>query len=240
MDTNFDKCLAFVLKEEGGNDDDPNDHGGRTSRGIIQREWDIYLKTHPNLPTDVWQAPDADIKTIYHDNYWMPHCPTIPTGLDLCFFDFAVNAGVSRAIRTLQSVIGVTVDGQWGPNTEAGVRVQHPIDAINKFSDYRQTFYHGLAQYPRYGKDWSGRTERARHASLLMISPDAIGPSPRANPADVAKPNIVHGPAASTVVVAAGTAASAHYHSPLIFLGVLLAAVAVGITVHYLTNRKVL
>jgi lysozyme family protein len=238
MDSNFDKCLAFVLKEEGGNDDDPNDHGGRTSRGIIQREWDKYLVSHPGLPSDVWKAPDADIRNIYHDSYWSPHCEVLPSGLDLVFFDFAVNAGSGQAIKKLQVSLGIPVDGQWGPQTEAAVKALTDVaGAINKFSDARETFYHGLAQYSRYGRDWSGRTERCRHASLLMVGVNL--PSPKADPT-ATKPTIPpHGPASSAVVVAGGTVVAATYHSPLIFLGAIGAAVIIGLIVHYLVPRKV-
>ena len=31
-EANFPKSLHYVLKNEGGNDDDPDDHGARTSR----------------------------------------------------------------------------------------------------------------------------------------------------------------------------------------------------------------
>jgi lysozyme family protein len=238
MDINFDKCLAFVLKEEGGNDDDPNDHGGRTSRGIIQREWDKYLITHPGLPSDVWKAPDADIRTIYHDSYWMPHCPSLPTGLDLVFFDFAVNAGPGQAIKKLQIALGISSDGVWGPQTEAAVKALTDVSgAINKFSDSRETFYHSLAQYSRYGKDWSGRTERCRHAALGMIG--VVSQSPKANPLDkkpVIPPN---GPAAGAATVVVGTVAASHYSSPLIFFGAIAAAIVIGFIVHYFVTKKV-
>ncbi len=46
MISNFAASLAFVLQDEGGNDDDPDDHGGRTSRGITQRVWDAWLQLH--------------------------------------------------------------------------------------------------------------------------------------------------------------------------------------------------
>ena len=36
-DARFQRCVAFVLQDEGGNDDDPNDPGGRTSRGRTNR-----------------------------------------------------------------------------------------------------------------------------------------------------------------------------------------------------------
>ena len=42
MDDNFDACLAFTLKEEGGYSDNPADPGGATNMGITlatYRQW---------------------------------------------------------------------------------------------------------------------------------------------------------------------------------------------------------
>lgn len=237
MDNNFDKCLAFVLKEEGGNDDDPNDHGGRTSRGITQREWDKFRITHPDRPGDVWQASDEDIKTIYHDEYWLPECPKLDAGLDLEFFDFKINAGPKQAIKTLQRVLGVNVDGVWGSQTEGALPGKLISTLVSNYSDTRESFYRSLAQFSRFGKGWLGRNARCEHLALSMIS--VTPASPRANPADV-KVNTTHGPATGVVIVTAGTVVAAQYHSPLIFLGVLGVALAVGLTVHYFVNRKII
>lgn len=38
----FEACLPFVLKEEGGYSNTPGDHGGATNYGIIQREYNAY------------------------------------------------------------------------------------------------------------------------------------------------------------------------------------------------------
>ena len=236
MDNNFDKCLAFVLKEEGGNDDDPNDHGGRTSRGITQREWDKYLIVHPGLPSDVWKAPDADIRTIYYDQYWMSHCAVLPSGLDLVYFDFAVNAGPGQAIRTLQRALGIPADGQWGPQTEAAVKsITDVASIINEFSDARERFYQGLAQFSRYGKGWTSRNEACRKEALSMIGTTV--PSPKADPTAT---KTKAGPAAAVIVggTVVATSVAQQGHSPLIFLGIIAAVVVIGAIVHYLVNRK--
>ena len=46
----FNACVQLVLQDEGGNDDDPDDPGGRTSRGIEQSEWDAWLLSHRASP----------------------------------------------------------------------------------------------------------------------------------------------------------------------------------------------
>src|ERR1700690_1269918 len=100
--SNFDKSLAFVLKDEGGNDDDPADHGGRTSRGITQREYTAWLAEQGLPDHDVWTASEHDIEEIYHDEYWEPYCDNFPNGIDYLYFDMAVNAGPYRAAVLLQ------------------------------------------------------------------------------------------------------------------------------------------
>src|ERR1044072_6614153 len=102
LDIIFKPSLAAVLKSEGGNDDDPADHGGRTSRGITQRDYAAGRK-EPGQPTsDVWKAPQSETDAIYHDELWNPHCDLLPVRSDYMFFDMAVNAGPGRAAILLQ------------------------------------------------------------------------------------------------------------------------------------------
>ena len=193
---NWDSCLALILKEEGGNDDDPNDHGGRTSRGIIQREWDIWRSTHPGLPTDVWQAPQDQIDAIYREQYWNPYCDSLPAGVDLCFFNASVNSGRSQAARELQRALGVQADGMVGIETMQAVNsAASTVDLIHLISEQRRAFYRALKQFPRYGKGWLARTDRIENAAHSMVPATptiAIAPvvssSPKANPEEVAEP----------------------------------------------------
>ena len=55
---NFEYCLPFLLAHEGGNDDDINDPGGRTSRGILQTEYDAYRKRH-GKPRAAWEHSEV-------------------------------------------------------------------------------------------------------------------------------------------------------------------------------------
>ena len=59
-----------------------------------------------------------DVAPIYEKNYWgRMKCDDIPSGLDLCVFDFGVNAGTGRSAKYLQRMIGSTPDGGIGPMT---------------------------------------------------------------------------------------------------------------------------
>jgi lysozyme family protein len=158
MKENFVKALAFVLKDEGGNDDDPADHGGRTSRGITQREYTAWLMEQGRSNADVWQAPQEDIETIYHDEYWEPWCDLIPTGTDYMFFDMCVNAGSHRAIILGQRALGVAADGRVGAVTRAAFKAAaaNPVKLMNSYTAEKIAFYRSLHQ-PRFLKGWLNR-----------------------------------------------------------------------------------
>ncbi len=169
MKENFAKSLAFVLEDEGGNDDDPSDHGGRTSRGITQREYNAWRKERGLPQRDVWIAHPSEIETIYHDEYWLPYCDGLPAGTDYCFFDMAVNAGPHRAAVLLQRALGVAADGRIGPITRKAARqVRDFRNLIDKFTDRKRDFYIGLHQ-PKFTRGWLNRCRHVRNNALTMV-----------------------------------------------------------------------
>ena len=163
---NFRACLTVTLREEGGNSDDPHDHGGRTSRGVTQREYDAYRAARGQPMADVWTATQTEIEDIYHTQYWNPYCDSLPSGLDLAFFDFGVNAGRQQAVKALQRALGVSADGMFGIRTKEAIDSASDIGAvIHAFCERRRAFYQALAQFPRYGKGWMARTARVERAA---------------------------------------------------------------------------
>jgi lysozyme family protein len=165
----FDEELADVFVHEGGNDDDPRDPGGRTSRGILQREWDVWRQTRPTLPADVWDAPQNEVDAIYHAKYWdLLRCDELPAGVDYVVFDYGVNSGIARSAKVLQGFVGVTADGEIGPETIAATAKAGPIKLINQICDQRLAFYQGLKTWPTFGKGWSTRIREVRATAVTM------------------------------------------------------------------------
>jgi lysozyme family protein len=166
--TNFNKALAFVLVDEGGNDDDPLDHGGRTSRGITQHEYTAWLAEKAQPDKDVWTATDDEISEIYHDEYWMPYCDLFPNGIDYLYFDMAVNAGPYRAAVLLQRAIGVTDDGRIGPVTRQAIASADPATLISAYTQEKRKYYNSLNQ-PHFLKGWLNRcTDVQLNATSLL------------------------------------------------------------------------
>jgi lysozyme family protein len=105
----FETCLGFVLKEEGGFVDHPQDPGGATNHGITKDTWEAWAKK-PATVADIRNLTVADVVPIYRDRYWeAAKCPRLPLGVDLAVFDFAVNSGPATAIRHLQKVADTEV-----------------------------------------------------------------------------------------------------------------------------------
>lgn len=186
METNFDRVLAFTLREEGGNVDDPHDHGGRTSRGVTQRVYDAYRKGRGQAAQDVYRATSAEVRDIYRAQYWNPWCGKLPAGVDLMFFDIAVNAGPGQAVKLLQKALSVEADGAMGMHTLGAVEATDPVALIGAYAERRRAFYRALRQFPRYGKNWMARTGRAERAALLLATEPA--PLPAARPIDAPAP----------------------------------------------------
>lgn len=164
----FPQALKWVLLDEGGNDDDPHDHGGRTSRGIIQREYNAWRKEKGLMPRDVWTADQSEIEAIYHEEYWLPLCPSLPRAVDYVYFDLAVNAGPGRASITLQRALGVAADGRIGPITRAAVAAADPYKLVVDFSNVKRAFYQGLHQ-PRFLRGWLNRTASVQSRATSML-----------------------------------------------------------------------
>lgn len=165
---NFSACLKIVLENEGGFVDDSQDPGGATNLGVTLDTWSAWIG-HPATIAQIEALTVADVTPLYQRDYWLPvGGDWLPNGLDLVTFDFGVNAGPVRAIRTLQSAVAAKADGIIGPATKAAVAASNAALAIGQFSTLRERYYESLATFPRFGRGWLARTDRVRAAALEM------------------------------------------------------------------------
>ncbi len=143
----FDNALAFVLRWEGGYVDHPNDPGGKTNKGVTQVVYDEW-RTRKGLPQrSVKEIDDREVHDIYEANYWgSAKCDLLKPPLDIAQFDTAVNMGVGRAVRFLQTAVGVTVDGGFGPGTQKAVDAANPAQTVVEYCNERERYYRRLAE----------------------------------------------------------------------------------------------
>jgi lysozyme family protein len=166
---NYDKCLELILHHEGGYVNHPKDPGGETNLGVTKRVYEEWGGTKDMVDLTV-----EDVAPIYEKNYWgRVKGDDLPSGLDLCVFDFAVNAGPGRAAKYLQSMIGTTVDGGIGPNTlkavynyveEVGLQ-----GMIEEYQSGRISYYEQLSTFETFGRGWTRRVNETTEEAIALI-----------------------------------------------------------------------
>jgi lysozyme family protein len=93
-------------------------------------------------------------------------------GVDYCVFDVAVNSGPGRAIKFLQSCVGVTADGGFGPRTLDAVNEaqKDPTRLIELYSARRLEFLQSLKTFETFGRGWSRRVAEVKEKALDMVT----------------------------------------------------------------------
>jgi len=162
----FTACLPFILAKEGGKVDDPTDRGGRTAYGVTQRAFDDYLTTRALPHRDVWTIQPDEVASVYYSDYWQK-CPAgiVDKPLDLVMMDSAVQHGPGRATKWMQTVIGATVDGAYGPASQAAyakaLSAQGVMTLCDKIITLRTQFYAAIIardlSQMKYKNGWSNR-----------------------------------------------------------------------------------
>ncbi len=157
----YKPSLALVLAHEGGYVNHPKDPGGETNKGVIKAVYDSYRKVKGLPIQSVKLIQPLEIEEIYRRQYWrMVKGDDLPAGLDYAVFDFAVNSGISRAIKYLQKLVGVWADGAIGLQTLSAVYAAAKADEemlIARYCANRLAFLKSLSTFPTFGKGWTRR-----------------------------------------------------------------------------------
>jgi lysozyme family protein len=168
MNTNFEKSLAELLKHEGGFVNHPSDPGGATNLGVTQAVWEDWIDRTVSEENMKALTP-AKVAPLYKELYWdRIKGDKLPSGVDYCVFDAAVNSGVSRASKWLQTTVGAVADGAIGEQTLKQVLLTNPQMLIDKYSANRLSFLQRLSTWPTFGKGWERRVEEVRATALKM------------------------------------------------------------------------
>ena len=169
MQENYQKCLETILHHEGGYVNHPKDPGGETNLGVTKRVYEEWGGTK-----DMKDLTVADVAPIYKKNYWdRVKGDELPSGLDLCVFDFGVNAGTGRSAKYLQTMIGTVADGGIGPNTlkavAAYVEENGLQTTIENYQANRQRYYEKLRTFETFGRGWTRRVDETTSSAIEMI-----------------------------------------------------------------------
>lgn len=171
----FDYALAFVTQAhiEGGYSDRKADRGGATNHGVTQKTYDEFRKNAGLSLRSVKLITSDEVAGIYRTMYWnAAKCGVLPPPLDLYVFDMAVNSGPRRAVKTLQSLLGVGADGALGPVSIAALQEDVAAGRLpelcNNYLAARLDFYDEIVANDPTQKEningWRNRIEHLRNA----------------------------------------------------------------------------
>jgi len=170
----FERAFGVVVGEEGGFTADPADPGNWTG-GVCGRgecrgtRYGVSAAAYPALPIASLTLEAA--RAIYRRDYWdRIGGDRLPPPLALLVFDAAVNNGVGRAVRWLQTACGVAPDGVLGPATAAAVAAQAGRGAalMAEYQAQRLTFMAGLPTWRTFGLGWARRLCRLPFEAIGM------------------------------------------------------------------------
>lgn len=162
----FETVVHMVLEHEGGYVNHPSDPGGETKYGISKR-------AYPDV--NIAELTKDDAADLYKRDYWdRIKGDDLPVGVACVVMDYAVNSGISRASKALQSVCGIANgDGIIGPASlnAVWVTVKNTTeeDVINAVTEQRQGFIRALSIYDTFGKGWERRIEETRAKAMELI-----------------------------------------------------------------------
>ena len=179
MKEDFDKALARVLVYEGGYANNPKDPGGATMRGITQSTYNSWRARHGEPSAPVKSISTADVEAIYKADYWdRMDCDEMPSGVDLCLFDAAVNSGVGGATKWAEGVCGLDADGDFGPKIKAAILAEDPETFIKEFSSRRLGTLKRLPTWGTFGRGWAARITNVQKIALAWAAATGDGPDP--------------------------------------------------------------
>ena len=170
MRHNFDECLAFTLRAEGGFSDHAADPGGATNMGITRATL-AAVRGHAVSKADVRALTRVEAADIYRALYWKAvRGDELPGGVDAVVFDYAVNSGPKAAIRTLQGALGFKQDGVLSRRCILAAQGADYAGLVRSLCAARMNFLKRLSTWLVFRRGWTARMEALEKVALAMCA----------------------------------------------------------------------
>lgn len=203
-------ALDLMFGHEGGYSNSKTDSGGPTKYGVTHKTLAAHRGVKSVSAADVKAMTLAEATAIYQRSYWSQSGgDLLPAGLDYAAFDFGVNSGPTRAVKSLQAVLAANagykgkIDGHLGEQSLAAVAA-YPGGVrmlIIAYCEERMRFLRSLGGAQGFGPNGRGWTIRVTGKDPLKKwkdQPGVVGNALRlTRPAGVA-PVKVDAPAEAT------------------------------------------
>lgn len=165
----FLKAVNLTLVNEDGYVNDPRDPGGETNFGISKR-------SYPNV--DIKGLTRDGAIAIYLKDFWNTLYASITDQfVTNALFDLGVLFGTHSAVRVIQNVLMVAVDGVFGPVTLATVNAQNVAILLMNFRNAMIAYATAIVvRNPGDSVFLTGWTNRIR--TMTAVVPAVIPPPP--------------------------------------------------------------
>jgi len=183
--------ISYHITEtmEGGYSNNPNDKGKETYAGISRvsfpnwKGWTFLDKqVHPIKHNAKFSFLSKDTEQFYKSEFWKKlNCGLMTQDVSNQLFDYAVNSGKSRAVKSLQTILNrlgasLQVDGLIGEKTLTAMARFNQDDIARNLLLVRENFINRLAQQqPQFKRGWLNRIAYLKsHLPTVGISIGAI------------------------------------------------------------------
>lgn len=159
------KMIPWIRKWEGGFVNDPIDRGGATNQGVTIATFRTFYGQQMSVD-DLKAMTEQMWERIFTVGYWKPwqadHIPNQSIA-EICV-DWGWASGVKTAIRQVQALVGVDVDGYVGPKTRNAICVATERDPrlfFNRLKEARLAFVREIVRrnpsQVRFLRGWENR-----------------------------------------------------------------------------------
>ena len=159
MNDNTKQVLKWLGASEGGYVNHPDDPGGPTNMGVTQRTYNAWRRsTGHSGHKSVKHITRDEADNIFVYQYFRPiWFDKLPSGLDYAMADFSVNSGPKRAVKFLQRILKVKVDGIMGLHTLAAINDHKVDELIVTLCDNRLRWMKTLSTWRIFKGGWEPR-----------------------------------------------------------------------------------
>lgn len=169
MKSTYARAMRGLRISEGGYVNHPKDPGGATNFGVTQAVYDAYRRARGMSKQSVRVIAEYEVNEIYKSQYADKiRYDELPAGIDYATLDGAVNSGVSRGAKWLQSALGVSYDGKIGSQTISAAAQADAIKTVKAMCAKRMSFLRGLRIFSTFGNGWTSRVARVEAESVSM------------------------------------------------------------------------
>jgi lysozyme family protein len=164
----FAECHAVTAKWEGGWSNHPDDPGGPTMYGIIQKVYDGKRKEWGKALQSVRLITRVEALRIFREDYWdKVGADTLPAGVDLCGYDGGVNSGVGQSKKWLARSASIT----------------DPVTRVKNLCKQRLSMLQSLKSWKSFGKGWTRRVVdiEAKGVAMALAAAGATASEVKSN-----------------------------------------------------------